>query len=135
MSLLFVFIRLKFWFTLCFIKFHYLIHKKCVKQIYNYICEFINPKLSKHIIGFWKNRNKIITGISQGSVLGLLFFNIFINDLFLFENKSEICNYADDNTLYAANKNINHIINNLSNDFRTLTNWLCDNTSNIILWH
>ena len=30
---------------------------------------------------------------------------IFI-DLFLFANESEICNYANDNTFYSANKNI-----------------------------
>ena len=71
--------------------------------------------------------NKFITGVSQGSVLGPLFFNSFINDLFLFANKSEICSYTDDNTLYAANKNINQIISNISNDFGTLTKWFCDN--------
>ena len=32
-------------------------------------------------------------------ISGQLFFNIIINDLFLFANKSEIRNYADDNTL------------------------------------
>ena len=50
--------------------------------------------------------NKIITGVPQGSILGPLFFKIFINDLFLFTNKSEICNYADDNTLYSARKTV-----------------------------
>ena len=66
--------------------------------------------------------NKIITGVPQGSVLGPLFFNLFINDLLT--NKSEICNYGDDYTLYSANKNISQIISNLSNDFETLTKWL-----------
>ena len=41
---------------------------------------------------------------------------LFINDLFLFSNKSEICNYADD-----INKDINQTIVALSNDFETLT--------------
>ena len=54
----------------------------------------------------FSDRNKIIIGVPQGSILGSFFFNIFINDLFLFTNKSEICNYADDNTLYFTNKNI-----------------------------
>ena len=54
-------------------------------------------------------------------------FNIFTNDLFLFANKSEICNYADDNTLYSANKDIIQIISNLSNDFETLRKCIYDN--------
>ena len=71
--------------------------------------------------------NKIITGVPQDAILGSLFFNIFINDLFLFANKSKICNYADHNTLYSANKNIIQIIGDRSNDIETLTKWFYDN--------
>ena len=47
----------------------------------------------------FSNWNWIITGYPQILILGPLFFNIFINRLFLFANKSEICNYVDDKTL------------------------------------
>ena len=60
----------------------------------------------------FSNWREITTGGPQGSILGPLLFNIFINDIFLFVESSNICNYADDNTLFAFGKTFDEVTRN-----------------------
>ena len=52
---------------------------------------------------------KIISGVPQGAVLGPLFFNIFLNDVFLFVENSDLSNYADDNTLHSSGNDLEKV--------------------------
>ena len=70
---------------------------------------------------------EIIAGTLQGSLLGSLLFNIFINDIFYFEDKSYLSNYADDNVLYAFGSNITEVKNKLSQDLPKLSEWFTEN--------
>ena len=44
---------------------------------------------------------KIRRGFIQGSILGLILFNIFINDILMIIEQSAICDFADDSNLYS----------------------------------
>ena len=44
----------------------------------------------------------VLTGTPQGSILGFLIFSVFINDLIMFAEKSDIYNFPDDNILYKS---------------------------------
>ena len=59
---------------------------------------------------------KILLGVPQDSILDPLFFNIFLNGMLWFIEKTDICNLADDNTLYSCAKSVNDVIENLQSD-------------------
>ena len=71
--------------------------------------------------------SELKTGVPQGAILGPLLFNIYLNDIFFFVDKSDITNYADDNTPYATESNIDELLITLKNDTDTLLKWFDDN--------
>ena len=51
------------------------------------------------INGSFSTFQYLALGVPQGSVVGPLFFNIYINDQLLAVQETDICNFADDTTI------------------------------------
>ena len=66
---------------------------------------------------------EIKLGIPQGSILGPLLFNIFLNDIFSFLEETLTCNFADDNTIYAYDTCLETVKNKLLHDIEILNRW------------
>ena len=56
-------------------------------------------------------------------MLAPLLSNIFINNIFYLDLKSEICNFADDTTIYVCEISIDTVIVKLEDDLQKVIDW------------
>ena len=92
-------------------------------NLLNVITDFLYQRKQRVVLNgqhsSWINTE---VGVSQGSVLGPLFFLIYINDLSdgLTSNHKLL---ADDTSLFSVVHNINLAANNLNSDLMKISNW------------
>ena len=98
--------------------------RETLRLIYSYLkgrkqCVKINNTYSDY--------NEIISGVPQGSILGPVFFNLSINDLFFFFQKASMHNFADDNTLSAWGETVSKLIDTLESESNIAIDWFTKN--------
>ena len=105
----------------------------------SFVRSYLTNKIQRcKIENHFSNWREMTTGVPQGSIPGPLLFNIFINDIFLFVESSNVCNYAGDNTSFAFGKTFDEVTRKLQNDFLILDkvffkNFLLLNSDKFIL--
>ena len=72
---------------------------------------------------FYSSWQDILCGISQGSILGPLSFNLFLCDLFLISNNIDFASTADDNTPSTTDESAKKIIDKLAIETKSLFKW------------
>jgi len=100
--------------------FHYGFDNNSLKLMSNYFKDrYQKTKLDKNM----SDLDMISNGVPQGSILGPLLFIIFINDMcYISQNKTIL--FADDTTLYSANKTLDLTISSFKKDFENVYNWI-----------
>ena len=95
-----------------------------LRYIYSYLS---NRKQCVRIKNTYSSYQKIISGVPQGSILGPIFFNLSINDLFFFVSNVSLHNFADDNTLSAFAEKILELIDILQSGSEIVIDWFKSN--------
>ena len=90
--------------------------KKSLMENFTFCAEKVGSFLSE-----WLD---IILGLPQGSTLGKILFNVFLNDLRLLIKETDIFNFVNDTVLYAGGKDLDAISNKLGIETNAAINGL-----------
>ena len=89
--------------------------------IYSYLKQC---RQSVCINNVYSNYQYVLSGVPQGSVLGPILFNFYINDLFHFIKEASLVNYVDDDTLTYFSNSLPQLIDVLEKEANVALTWL-----------
>ena len=90
----------------------------------SYLC---NRYQRNKVNGEYSSWEELLTGVSQGLVLGPLLFNIYLNELLYAVENTEICNFADETTPNSSDFDLKGLMIDVEHDCSLLVEWFRDN--------
>ena len=92
------------------------------------ISSYLSDRKQRVQIGNYTSTFQNITKVvPQGSILGPLLFNIFLNEIFYFIKEGKIFNYADDNTLSFSHPVFATLVEVLEREIGNIVEWFTRN--------
>lgn len=92
----------------------------CLKLFKSYLANRIQ---AVKVNGVRSNPDKIEYGVPQGSVLGPILFNIYINGMFSIKTKGEILGFADDTAIFYKANTWEELRETVEADLPLIKNW------------
>ena len=98
------------------------------KQALSILSSYLdNRKQRVKINNTFSSWTDLIQGVPQGSVLGPLLFNIYLNDLFFSLKNIHVFNFVDDTTPYVCDKSIENVMKLLEENCEIALCWFENN--------